>query len=139
MKNHLLSACNCVFLFKRFIVVNVDLENYYLKHPEPIQGCLFALKEIIMSVNDQITHEQKYQIPFFCYKGKKLGFLWMNRKKLILGFVTDKRVFSPQAGMKHKDGLEMIQINPEEDLPKDLIVAKFQELIGLYEEFESKK
>jgi hypothetical protein len=32
-----------------------ELENYYLKHPEPIQGCLLALKSIIMNFNSEIT------------------------------------------------------------------------------------
>ena len=117
--------------------MNAELENYYLKHPEPIRECLLALKQIIMSVSNQITHERKYQIPFFSYKGKKLGFLWMNRKKLILGFITDKSILPHEAGIKLKDQIEMIQIDPNEDLPKELIKAKLQELIGKYEKIQN--
>ena len=116
--------------------MNAELENYYLKHPEPIRECLLALKQIIMGVSDQIKHERKFQIPFFSYKGKKLGFLWMNRKKLILGFITDKSILSPEAGIKLKDQLETIQIDPNKDLPKGLIEAKLQEIIGKYETFK---
>ena len=112
--------------------MNTSLEDYYLKHPEPYQSCLLALRHIILKVNEQILHERKYQIPFFCYKNKKLVFLWMNRKKLILGFVTDKSVVPKVEGMKAKDQLEMIQINPNEDLPKTMIEAKIKELIRLY-------
>ena len=113
--------------------MNAELENYYLKQNEPFRGSLFALKQIIMGVSDHITHERKYQIPFFCYKGKKIGFLWMNRKKLILGFVTDKRILPQVAGIRQKDQMEMIQIDPTADLPKELIVSKLQDLIGKYE------
>lgn len=116
--------------------MNTELEDYYLKHPEPVRGCLFALKQIIMSVSDQVTHGRKYQVPFFSYKGKKLGFLWMNRKKLILGFVTDKSVLLPVEGTRLKDQLEMIQIDPNADLPKEMIVEKIRELIRLYEEIQ---
>ena len=113
--------------------MNTELEDYYLKHTEPVRGCLFALKQIIMSVSDHVTHERKYQIPFFYYKGRKLAFLWMNRKKLILGFITDKSILLPVAGTKLKDQLEMIQVDPNADLPKEMIVAKILELISLYE------
>ena len=113
--------------------MNAELEDYYLKHPEPVRGCLFALKQIIMSVSDQVRHERKYQVPFFSYKGKKLGFIWMNRKKLILGFITDKSVLLPVEGVRLKDQLETIQIDPNADLPKEMIVTKIKELIRLYE------
>ncbi len=109
-----------------------QLEDYYLKFPEPYQSCLLALKQIIMNVDDQIMHVRKYQIPFFYYGKKKLAFLWMNRKKLTLGFVTDKSVL-PETQVKLKDHLELIVINPTEDLPKEMIEARLRELIRLYQ------
>jgi hypothetical protein len=113
--------------------MNTELENYYLKQSEPVRECLYALKQIIMSISDQITHERKFQTPFFSYKGMKLGFLWINRKKLMLGFITDKSILLPEEGTKLKDQLEMIQIDPNADLPKEMIVAKLQEIIRIYE------
>jgi hypothetical protein len=113
--------------------MNTQLEDYYLKFPEPYQGCLLALKLIILSVDEHITHERKFQIPNFSYKGKHLAFLWMNRKKLILGFITDKSILPAVAGTRKKDKLETIQIDPNADLPKEMIVAKLQELIRMYE------
>ena len=112
--------------------MNTSPENYYLKHPEPYQGCLLALKQIILKVDERIMHTRKYQIPFFTYKGKSLAFLWLNRKKVILGFVTDKSVLPPAPGIRPKDQYETMQINPNEDIPKELIVAKLQELILRY-------
>jgi hypothetical protein len=129
----LLSMHNFLSLFRRKTAMNAELENYYMKHPEPFSGCLLALKQMIMSISDQVTHERKYQVPFFYYKGKKLGFLWMNKKKLILGFVTDKSILSPVEGIKLKDHLELIEIDPNADLPKEMIVAKLMGLIGRYE------
>jgi len=55
-----------------------------------------------MHVDEEIVHERKFQLPFFSYKGKKLAFLWMNRKKLIVGFITDKRVLPATDGQKGK-------------------------------------
>lgn len=113
--------------------MNTKFEDYYLRQPEPFQGCLLALKHIILNLDERITHERKYQIPFFCFEGKKLAFLWMNRKKLMLGFVTDKSIYPSKDGIKQKDRLEMIQIDPNIDLPMEMIAAKLLEQIRMYE------
>jgi hypothetical protein len=108
-------------------------DNYYLKHSEPIQGCLFALKRLILGADKRISETRKYQVPFFYYKEKKLCFLWVNRKKLMLGFVTDKSIFPVVGGSKRKDEMEMIQIDPNSDLPVEMILKRIEVLIILYE------
>jgi hypothetical protein len=113
--------------------MNTKFEDYYLRHNEPFQGCLLALKHLILNLDIRITHERKYQIPFFCFEGKKLAFLWMNRKNLMLGFVTDKSIIPPVAEISHKDRLEIIQIDPNADLPVELIATKLMEQIRMYE------
>jgi hypothetical protein len=110
------------------------LENYYLKQPEPIQGCLLALKDIILGLNTHITHQRKYQIPFFYYKDKKLCFLWIKGKKLLLGFVEDKSIYPKVADIKRENRIEMIQINPNEDIPVELILQTLRERIRLYQQ-----
>jgi len=109
------------------------LENYYLKQPEPIQGCLLALKSIILGVNGHITHERKYQIPFFYYKGKKLCFLWVTRKKLLIGFVEDRTLQELVPGIRRKDRMETMQLDPDADIPIDIILENLDRLIRLYD------
>lgn len=55
--------------------------DYYYDKQEVSRECLLALKQIIMSVDSEIVAVKKYQIPFFCYKGFSLAFLWVHRKK----------------------------------------------------------
>ncbi|MGN6292892.1 MAG: DUF1801 domain-containing protein [Chitinophagaceae bacterium] len=110
--------------------MTTQLENYYLSKPEPYQSCLLALRHIILSVDPAIVHERKFQIPFFTYKGKKLGYLWLNRKKLMLGFCTDKSLLETPPEAKPKDRYESFQINPDENLPVDLIVGKLKEYLN---------
>lgn len=110
-----------------------ELENYYLKQSEPIQSCLLALRSIIMGISPLITHERKYQIPFFYYKGKKLSYLWVNKKKLQLGFIEDKCLQEPVEGVKLKDRYQSIIINPHEDIPIEIIVENLKALIHLYD------
>ena len=102
------------------------LESYYLSKSEPYQSCLLALKDIVLRANPHIVHERKFQIPFFTYKGKKLGYLWLNQKKLMLGFCLDKSLQEVTAGIKPKDQYESIRIDPNADLPVDLIMEKLQ-------------
>ncbi len=104
--------------------MNSQLENYYASKPEPYQSCLLALRHLILSAHPQIVHERKFQIPFFTYKSKKLGYLWLNRKKLMLGFCLDKSLQEPAAGTKPKDRYESFEIDPNADLPVELIMEK---------------
>ncbi|MBS1525544.1 MAG: DUF1801 domain-containing protein [Bacteroidetes bacterium] len=100
---------------------SATLESYYLSKPEPYQSCLLALRDFILRVNPGICHERKFQIPFFTYKGKKLGYLWLNGKKLMLGFCLDKSLQEPVTDANPKDKYESVRIDVDQDLPVDMI------------------
>lgn len=100
------------------------LESYYLSKPEPYQSCLLALRDIILNANSQIIHERKFQIPFFTYKDKKLAYLWLDKKKLKLGFCLDKSLQEVTPGVKPKDQYESMLIDPNEDIPIEIILEK---------------
>ena len=106
--------------------MTTPLESYYLNKPEPYRSCLLALKDIILHANPGIVHERKFQIPFFTYKGKKLGYLWLNRKKLMLGFCLDKSLQETIGGVKPKDKYESMQIDANADIPVDIILEKLR-------------
>ncbi|MBA4852482.1 DUF1801 domain-containing protein [Emticicia sp. BO119] len=110
-----------------------DLENYYLKQNEPIQSCLLALRVIIMDLYPLITHQRKYQIPFFYYKEKKLAYLWVTKKKVQIGFIEDKCLQKPIEGVRLKDQYQSIIINPNEDIPIEVIVENLKTLMHLYD------
>jgi hypothetical protein len=114
-------SLHCIEMEKR-----TTPEAYYISKPEPYQSCLLALKDIILRANPNICHERKFQIPFFTYKGKKLGYLWLNRKKLMLGFCLDKSLQELTAGIKPKDKYESMQIDPDADLPVNIILQKLK-------------
>ena len=108
------------------------LEEYYLSKPEPYQSCLLALRDIILHANPGIGHVRKYQIPFFTYKDKKLGYVWLNGKKLMLGFCVDRKLqMEMDPDVKPKDKYESIQIDPNADLPVEFILQKLNYYIGL--------
>lgn len=111
-------------------------DEFYLKYKEPYQGCLLALRYIVMKLDENIKQEIRYQIPYFTYKGKKLAILWVSGKKLLFGFVTDKSILPIINGKKPRNRYEMIEIDPNADLPKDMITDRLQQKIKLYDEFK---
>lgn len=112
------------------------LETYYLKQPEPMQSCILAMKGIILSISPYITHERKFQIPFFLYKGKKLAYLWVTKKRLQVGFIEDKCLQMPIPGVRLKDKYQSIQLNPDENIPIDIILENINRLIDLYDHMD---
>jgi len=106
--------------------MTTPLESFYLNKPEPYRSCLLALKDIILAASPGILHERKFQIPFFTYKGKKLGYLWLDRKKVKLGLCLDKSLQETVAGVKPKDKYESMQIDPNADIPIDIILEKLR-------------
>ena len=102
------------------------LESYYLNKPEPYRSCLLALKDIILLSNPGIVHERKFQIPFFTYKDKKVAYLWLDRKKVKLGFCLDKSLRETVGGIKPKDVYESMQIDPNADIEIDIILQKLR-------------
>ena len=111
--------------------MTTTLENYYLSKPEPYQSCLLALKAIVLAANPGICHERKFQIPFFTYRGKKLGYLWLNGKKLMIGFCLDKSLQPVVPNVKPKDMYESFRIDPNADIPIDIIQERINYYISL--------
>ena len=104
-----------------------------MKQPEPIQGCLLALRDIIVNIGPNISKQRKFQIPFFYYKDKKLAFLWVTKKKIMLGFVEDKSIYSKQEGVRLKNRMQTMYIDPNADIPIKFIVKTLKEMIKLYD------
>jgi len=104
----------------------MDLDNYYLKFSEPIQGCLFALRSIILEKSKEIREGIKYRIPFFYHKEQKFCFLWVRRKEIVFGVIED-RIYQKQIeGVKTKDKMEVLYLDPSADLP----IKKIEQMLA---------
>jgi hypothetical protein len=108
------------------------LDFYYNRQNSLTRECLLALKSIILSVNAEIVPARKYQIPFFCYRNFNLGFLWVNRKKILVGFVEDRKILPQPIAGKTKDNVTFLEINPLEDIPIEEIQNAYKKLIERY-------
>ena len=108
------------------------LKHYYDKQDEMTRECLLALKHLILSVDNEIVHTRKYRIPFFYYKDLKLAFLWVYRKKIVLGFVEDRKTLITPENRKRKDSISTLEFKPADDLPSDRIRQELILLISVY-------
>lgn len=110
-----------------------ELEYYYEKQPEPVRECLLAAKMIILQVDQRISHQRMYRIPFFLLGGRKLCFLWVHRGKPLIGFVQDRSTLTFAPGSKRRDQITTMQLDPQADLPVEYMTTRLQSLIALYD------
>lgn len=110
------------------------IDNFYLQQPEPTQSCLLALRKIIVEQNPAITEEWKYQMPFFCYKGKLLCYLWIHKKhkQPYIGIVKGSQLSHPELLLEKRAKMKILLVNPTTDLPIDILQNVVQQAIQLY-------
>ncbi|MBK7788525.1 MAG: DUF1801 domain-containing protein [Saprospiraceae bacterium] len=112
-----------------------EIENYYSNQPEPIKGTLLALKEIVLSQDKNISHEWKYGMPFFCYKGKMFCYLWVHKKykQPYIGIVEGQRFNDPDLLQESRSRMKIMLLNPEIDLPIKKIKNLLKKVLTLYQ------
>jgi hypothetical protein len=50
----------------------------------------------------------------------------------MVGFLIDKRMYPAQKGIKRKDNMETILLNPNEDIPIEFISENIQKRLAVY-------
>ena len=112
----------------------LELENFYLDKPEPLSGCLLALRSIILLQDADITNEMKYGMPFFCYRGKMFCYLWVHKTthQPYLGIVEGKHFDEAEMVKEHRSRMKVMLFDAGADLPLNKIERILQKAIGLY-------
>ncbi len=106
-----------------------DLDQFYLNLEEPTQGCMMALRDVLLSIDDNITPEWKYRLPFFYYKGKMLAYLWKDKKtqEPYIGIANGGVIDHPRLEQGDRKRMKIFRVNPNEDIP----VEDIREVIAL--------
>ncbi len=110
------------------------VDQYYMKQEEPNRSCLMALRDHILSLNDLLTEDLKYGMPFICYKGKMFCYFWKDKKnnEPYIGIVEGNRLDHPMLEKGKRSRMKILRINPTEDLPLDLISEILTEAMTFY-------
>ncbi len=100
-----------------------ELDQFYLKQEEPFKSCLLGLRDIILSVDKDITAEWKYKLPFFYYRNKMLCYLWIHKKykQPYIGFVDGNLLEDEDLLVEKRAKMKILLVNPHEDLPYEKI------------------
>ncbi len=100
-----------------------DLDNWYLKQPEPTRGCLLALRQFILTLDDALTLEWKYGMPFFYFKGKMFCYFWLDKKTKApyIGVVRGNEIEHPLLEQGNRARMKILRIDANADLPIDTI------------------
>jgi hypothetical protein len=111
-----------------------ELDNFYASFQEPAQGCFLALREIILGTDVEVTEAWKYQLPFFCYKGKMFCYLWHDKKRNMpyVGFVEGKRLAHPLLLQEKRERMKIFLVDPLKDIDIENLTAILQEAIDIY-------
>jgi hypothetical protein len=110
------------------------LDNFYAKLAEPDKGCLLALRDIILAQDEHITHELKYGMPFFCYKGKMFCYLWVHKryKQPYLGIVEGQHFDLPELIVEKRSRMKIMLLDANKDLPVKTIKSILKQALDLY-------
>ena len=111
-----------------------ELDNYYLNKEEPNKSCLLALRSIILEQDINIIETQKWGLPCFCYKKKMFCYLWNDKKtgEPYILMVEGKHLLHPELEAGKRSRMKIFRIDPNKDLPIEMIEDILQESLDLY-------
>lgn len=110
------------------------VNDFYLRQEEPLKGMFLTMREIIISVDKNITNELKYGMPFFCFRGKMFCYLWKDKstKEPYLGLVEGQRISHPSLEKGNRARMKILRLDPHLDIPVELIQQLVNSAIQLY-------
>ena len=110
-----------------------ETDNFYFDFEEPSQGCLLALRSIILSQDKNIIEIQKWGLPCFCYKNRMFCFLSVDPKDIPYLLVVEGNLIDhPLLVANGRKRMKSISFNPNEDLPIETIVEILNAALDLY-------
>lgn len=109
-------------------------DNYFQQQQEPVKSCLLALRQLILAYDPHLTEQWKYGMPFYCYNGKMMCYLWVHKKyqQPYLGIVAGSIVTGDDLLQEKRARMKILLINPDKDLPIKRIKAILKLLVAFY-------
>lgn len=108
--------------------------SLYLQQTEPQKSCLLALRSLILAYNTSITETRKYGMPCFCYNGKPLCYLWIDKKTThpYILFVEGNKLSHPALEQGKRARMKILSIHPEHDIPLHTLQGILGMAVSLY-------
>ena len=111
-----------------------ELLHFYLEKKEPNKSCLLALRELILSLDENITETKKYGMPCFCFKQKLFCYLWVDKVSLepYILMVEGSYLNHPKLEKGNRSRMKILRINPNQDIPIETINSILKNALDLY-------
>jgi hypothetical protein len=111
-----------------------EMDSWYLKQEEPLKSCLLALRSIILNWDPAITAMWSYGMPTFCYKGRRVCYLWVHKKlkQPYIGMIDGNKMDHPQLIQEKRSRMKILLVDMEKDIPIDLIDKLLKQAISLF-------
>lgn len=109
-------------------------DHFFLKQTEPLKSCLITLRDIILSHDNDIKSEMKYGMPFFCFKGKMVCYLWIHKKynQPYIGFVEGKLIDHPDLITEKRARMKIMLLDQNKDIPIEKVESILKQVFDLY-------
>ena len=110
------------------------IDNWFLQKEEPIKSCLQFLREYILKQDANITEAWKYGMPFYCYKGKMVCYLWVHKKYVqpYIGIVEGNRIEHPDLIIEKRARMKILLLEANKNIPVRKINGILKEVLRLY-------
>ena len=97
------------------------IDTWYHEREEPAKSCLQYLRQHIAAFDPGITEAWKYHMPFFCYHGKMICYLWQQKKTgwPYLGLVDGNKMNIPGLVSEKRARMKIWLVDPMEEIPLD--------------------
>lgn len=107
--------------------MNEALTGFYFQKTEPQQSCLLALRDIILNYHSSIEETLSYGMPLFTYKGKRLCYLWVDKKTQwpYILMVDGDKINHAMLEKGSRSRMKIIVINPQKDIQVEPIYEIF--------------
>ena len=109
-------------------------DRFYEQQEEPVKSCLLALKKIIFEQDKNVSAEWKYGMPFYCYKGKMVCYLWVHKNygQPYIGIVEGKQINHPDLIIEKRARMKILLVDPGKNIPVRKINGILKEMLILY-------
>jgi hypothetical protein len=101
------------------------IDLYFESKAEPDRGCRLFLRSHIMALTEDITEDWKYGMPFYCYRGKRFCYLWIDKKRAqpYIGFVDGLHLEHPDLLREKRSRMKILLVDPKGEIPLPTIDA----------------
>lgn len=109
------------------------LDSWYAKQEEPVKSCVQFLRAHILATVPEFTEALKYGMPFFCYKGKMICYLWVHKDNGLpyLGIVDGKLMDHPDLVQEKRARMKIFFVDPQKNIPMKKLNALLKEMLKL--------